>query len=342
MRVVGVKGHEFEVLKGEWESRRGKFDFLWIDAQGEEEAAAALAQMKLSDDFKARLFEKSFSRYESFEHFSYIYYRLMSSDSIEAQPVPLSVFLGKDYILTAHLASDIPEKVFQNLQSLVQRKRISPSLVLWKLMDYAVTRNGRIIEVIEDAMETMEEEVIAGRFRTESIFRLKRALIANNKVAWHGRELVLNFKKGVVSFVNSTRAFIPLYDDLYDDLVYQLDVSENLREVLTDSLNIHVSVISNKLNRSIQRLTHVTVVLTVVATAALVPNTVATIFGIPYLPIKAENTYSFLGASLYPWQIILLLILIMTILPAALLWLYWKRAEKKEGIGNGGRQGAAV
>ncbi len=342
MRIVGVKGHEFEVLKGDWESRRGKFDFLWIDAQGEQEASEALQQLKISEVFRARLFEKSFSRYESFEHFSYIYYRLMSSDSVEAQPVPLSVFMGKDYILTAHLASDIPEKVFQNFSALVQRKRISTSLVLWKLLDFAVTRNGRIIEVIEDAMETMEEDVIAGKFRTESIFRLKRALIANNKVAWHGRELVMNFKKGVVSFVDSTHAFLPLYDDLYDDLVYQLDISETLREVLTDSLNIHVSVISNNLNRSIQRLTHVTVVLTVLATAALVPNTVATIFGIPYLPIKADSTYSFLGASLYPWQIMLLLILILTILPAALLWFYWKRAAKREGSGNGGRREAAV
>jgi len=330
MRIVGVRGHEFEVLKGSIESHLGKFDFLWIDAQSEEEAASALSQLKLSDEFKARLFEKSFSRYESFEHFSYIYYRLMSSDSVDAQSVPLSVFLGKDYILTAHLASDIPEKVFQNFSALVQRKRIAPSLVLWKLMDYAVTRNGRIIEEIEDAMETMEEEVVAGKFRTESIFKLKRALIANNKVAWHGRELVLNFKKGVVSFVNSTRAFIPLYDDLYDDLVYQLDVSESLREVLTDSLNIHVSVISNKLNKSIQRLTQVTVVLSILATVGLVPNTLATIFGIPYLPIKAGELYSFFGASLYPWQIILILMVVLTAIPTALLWFYWKRTAKKD------------
>jgi hypothetical protein len=102
--------------------------------------------------------------------------------------------------------------------------------------------------------------------------------------------------------------------------VHQIEVLNTQKEMLTDAVTISQTFISNKLaelsnkvNMSVKRLTWIMMLLTGVATVLTIPNTVATFFGIPALPVAGVQRH------------LLWALAISTSVPIIWFYFYWRR-----------------
>ncbi len=109
-----------------------------------------------------------------------------------------------------------------------------------------------------------------------------------------------------------------------------MEMVASQKEVLSDALTIYESVlsnrlakISNKINRMLKKLTILMFFWTAVATIISIPNTIATIFGIPEWPITG-------GA----WKIIALVLIVFTIVPIMWFYSYWKKFKTEYMAGK--------
>ncbi len=163
------------------------------------------------------------------------------------------------------------------------------------------------------------------------LFLRKRQLAMLSKHLWREREIIYDFRNGHIQMLVPSKEQARRLDDLFNSLLFEMNTVENLRDVLSDVLDIHHSVVSNRINSSIEKLTIVTVWLAIVATISAFPNTIATIFGIPYLPLEAEKAvFEIAGFSVYPWELVASLLAISTIVPTLVLIGWWKKLNAKE------------
>jgi Mg2+ and Co2+ transporter CorA len=120
------------------------------------------------------------------------------------------------------------------------------------------------------------------------------------------------------------------FDHIHDMFLYQMDIVTTQREVLTDALTIYETVlanrlasISNRINTSIKRLTFIMFFWTAMAVILSIPNTIATVLGIPEWPLTVDA-----------WGIIATVLVLSMIIPSIWFYVYWKRlkSETRESL----------
>lgn len=163
------------------------------------------------------------------------------------------------------------------------------------------------------------------------LFTLKRQLASLLRHLWREREIIYDFRNGHIQFAVPGKNAQQRLDDMFSALLFDMNTCESFKEVLSDVLDIHHTIVSNRINKSIEKLTVVTVWLAIVATIGAFPNTIATIFGIPYLPLDAKKeVFSILGFSVFPWELVAGSLIIFTLLPTLVLIGWWKKVSEKE------------
>jgi len=102
---------------------------------------------------------------------------------------------------------------------------------------------------------------------------------------------------------------------LGDDINRQIALSEHMSEVLASGLEVLQTIYNNQLQMLNNRLAFIATWLAVLATAGLVPNTMATIFGIGKIN------------DLIDWPWIVAILIVSTIFCTYLIYLLFKRKE---------------
>jgi len=207
-------------------------------------------------------------------------------------------------------------------------KKASREETLLQILYRIVHLDGASIPPIEGSINRLEGQMAdeKGGIDLAGLFSRKRHLIALHKVFWRERDIIHEFKNTHLQFLKPDKPQQARLDDLYNTLLFDINSLENLRELLTDGLDIHHTMVSNRINKSIEKLTLVTVWLTILATVSAFPNTIATILGIPYLPFEPHRAVAVIaGFTIYPWQIVLALLTIFTAVPAYLVWHWLKK-----------------
>jgi Mg2+ and Co2+ transporter CorA len=143
--------------------------------------------------------------------------------------------------------------------------------------------------------------------------------------AFWGSSRVTYFLKFGLGSLQPTEEQMTKLDDLHESVIHQLDMISNLKEMLTDIITIHqtnisnwLAIISNRINSSIKLLTWIMLIMTGLTLVLTVPNTMATIFGIPYFGLSSEASHyiaAILVASL--------------IVPIIIFLIYWKSIRRK-------------
>ncbi|MCH2603807.1 MAG: CorA family divalent cation transporter, partial [Candidatus Nitrosopelagicus sp.] len=96
---------------------------------------------------------------------------------------------------------------------------------------------------------------------------------------WATHDIVRNIKYGDPDMISDDDDVLEKFEVILGTLDRQIQMAENVMEVISTGITVIQTESSN-------RLTKLIVWLTVAATAVLVPNTLATIFGIPDLDIS--------------------------------------------------------
>ena len=207
------------------------------------------------------------------------------------QTSPCLIFMKKDLILTIH--DDYGGKItklYNYTDTLMRKLPQSPdswaerqTMLLFRLLDEVSETNFSVLRSIVERAEQIEVDLAGARQITRDLSlelsNMKRSVLSFLNAVWATHDVVRNLKYGDPDMVSDDDDILEKFEVVLATLDRQIQMAENVLEVISTGITAINTESSNQLTKLI-------VWLTVAATAVLVPNTLATIFGIPDLDIS--------------------------------------------------------
>jgi magnesium transporter len=175
----------------------------------------------------------------------------------------LDAFVGHNYVVTVHEGD---EPVIHEVQRRAERGGallpISPSFLLYLLIDSVVDSYFPVLDNLEEAIETLGDDVLTdpSQERLNELFQLKKTLLDMWRVVWPQREILNNLRDHEV-LLGDSKALQPYLRDISDHLMWIADMVSTFRDTLTSTMDLYMSSVSNRLNRVVNRLTVITVII---------------------------------------------------------------------------------
>lgn len=209
----------------------------------------------------------------------------------------IDVLLGKNYILTLH-----KEKIW-NINTTMEQLKKNPRILsrgcdflLYFILDDIMDNYFYILNLIEDRIDVLEETVSTAKSEEflNEVFSYKRHILSLRKVMAPQRELIARFCRRDYPFIHPQMAVY--YRDIHDHLTRIHSMIETFRELLTSVMEVHLSLLSHKMNDVIKALT-------IIATIFMPMTFLTGVYGMNYVfmpELKWRLGY------LFAWGIILL------------------------------------
>ena len=222
-------------------------------------------------------------------YFIVVYAADQSGDTL--LPRELNLFWGDNYLVTIHRSqaavlaaiNEARRRWEHHEKHQVHGIACLAYTLFESLVDGYFTVQDRVrerIEGIEEAIFTGAEGAAADLFRLrKELLRVPRLLAPTSHVLAE----VLR-REGTVP-----EGLRPYFADVQDHAVHVLAELDTYRDLLAAALDVHVFSAFNRLGRIMQRLTAITVII-------MVPNFVASIYGMNFIHLfpPSESTYGFL------------------------------------------------
>jgi len=256
---------------------------------------------------------------------------IVTGDS-RTQTSPVLIFVKKDLIVTIH--DDYGGKITKlyNYSNTLMRKLPKEpeqwadrqTILLFRLLDEVSETNFSILRTIVEQAEQLEIDLAGSRQADRDVgfelSNMKRSLLTFLNAVWATHDTVRNLKYGDPDMLTDDDDILEKFEVILGRLDRQIQMAENVMEVIATGITVIQTETSNKLTKLI-------VWLTVAATAVLVPNTIATIFGIPDLQLS--------------WGWVVPILLISTLISAIITYRWTKqfrvnpfRSKRLQSIGN--------
>lgn len=303
---------------------------FWADVSDKQ--ISKLAPLGITDGDVIEAMEKKYPCYIEKRRFTSLVLFESDPSSLNFTSSQIIVFLFENFIATVNASEKMEAyKVDRYLERHSQAGLGNVEHALIYLLGSVLWGNSRALGEIETVSDKIEQvlSVKDAHLNTREVFRLKRILINANRHFWKNRELVFDLKNSKVAHFDPSQAAQQKLDSTYNSLIFDINTAETLKEILSDTLDVYHAIISNRINKTIRHLTFVTVILTIAATISAFPNTIATIFGIPYLPFKPDSILFSIGSyPVYPWEFIIGILIFFSAVPAILFYIWWKKISK--------------
>ncbi|MFA4877529.1 MAG: CorA family divalent cation transporter [Methanoregula sp.] len=202
---------------------------------------------------------------------------------------PLFVLIRDNFVITVHSEeinrllrfSRYAQQFFKRISSESTVDKIT--LMLERIIDENNDRNFEYLREIEmhgDAIsKSLIEENVAKRKIAHEIYRMKHVLIDYLNVLWATKDVVDSLRYGDADLITNDEKLLGRIGILSDNIDRHIELSEQMSNVLSSGLEVMQSIYNNQLQSLNNRFALVTAYLTVLGTAFLVPNTIATIAG---------------------------------------------------------------
>jgi magnesium transporter len=244
---------------------------------------------------------------------------------------PIFVLIRDNLVLTVHCNeinrllrfSRYAPKLFKQIAEKPLEDKIS--MVLERIIDENNDRNFEYLRQIEmhgDAIsKSLIEENLAKREIAHDIYRMKHVLIDYLNVLWATKDVVDSLRYGDADLITNDEKLLGRIGILSDNIDRHIELSEQMSNVLSSGLEVMQSIYNNQLQTMNNRFALVTAYLTVLGTALLVPNTIATIAG-----------SGVMGGTMgeQSWYMPLLIISTIVATAVSLLWVIhvWRKREE--------------
>src|SRR4029450_10283208 len=287
---------------------------LWVDVVDPDETAME----KLTKEFgfhqlavEDALHGHQPPKIEQYDTYFFLVAYGVTLDGDDALPHEMAMFVSHNYFVTVR-----KPPVF-DLSGCVERGRSHPDLtkegggfLLYILLDDVVDGYFGIIDSYEERIDDVEDEVFSGKADMQAqnhIFRLKKEMLELRRSMAPLRDVLDVLQRRQVDVV--TAPLEPYYRDVYDPVLRANDALDTNRDILSSALEANLSVISNRLNEVMKKLTSW-------ASIILVPTLIAGIYGMNFRHMPELEWY--IG---YPMSLVLML------LTALLLYRSFKRRD---------------
>jgi magnesium transporter len=213
---------------------------------------------------------------EEFDEYLFIVLR-MAADAETGESEQVSLFLGKDYVLSIQQRSgDCFDAVRERIRkgTGLMRGR-GPDYLCYALIDAVVDAYFPVLEHVGERIEDLEDAVIsrAEPGSIESIHDMKRTLLVLRRAVWPHREMLNALVRDEhVLLGRDTRLYLR---DCYDHTIQLMDILETYRETASALVDVYISSVSAKLNEIMK-------VLTIIATVFMPLGFIASLYGMNF------------------------------------------------------------
>jgi len=253
---------------------------VWLDLEGEDEAAARALLAPLGihpvalDDVVAHI-----NRPKVDDYGAYLYVAVHSA-RWEAAGLPtlreLDLLVCERFLVTYHEGATrsvtAAHEVLRRRPELLAR---GPAHLMHFMLDVLVDHYLPITERVAADIDELEERLFARRDEPmdEGILRLKRGLSALRRIVGPQRDTVLALTRDEFRAIPAEMR--PYLRDVYDRLARVSDLLDSFRDEAATLLELHVTIVSNRLNQVIK-------MLTVIATIMLPLTVITSYYGMNF------------------------------------------------------------
>jgi len=209
----------------------------------------------------------------------------------EVESYPLVFLVKKNYILTLHPRS--LDRRFTLLRRYAETilKKIPPAMItedkittlLVRIIEYNNERNfdhlRRIDERGDQLNQNMSDPKIPREKLGPQIYQMKHSLISYLNALWDTLSVIHTLQNGDAELITNDEILLKKLSLAADNVTRQIDLAEHMSDVLASGLEVMQTIYNNQLQSLNNRLALLMTYLTIIGTAVLVPNTLATILG---------------------------------------------------------------
>ena len=299
----------------------------WMDFTVEnisEDSYFIATHLKFSLHLIASVLSNRTSAYEDLETELGLMVPAVRVEKFDVKVYPLLILVRKNLIVTIHPKEVIRlQKIYRYADIYMKKIRHDiPSsdkitILITRVIDENNEKNFNGLRMIEEEGDELGKYMVdikAPRTRIgDDIYHMKHALITYLNTLWASWEVINSLRYGDAELITDNPKLLQRIGILGDDINRQIALSEHMSEVLASGLEVLQTIYNNQLQMLNNRLAFVATWLAILATAGLVPNTIATIFGIGKIN------------DLVDWPLIMLILLLSTTISAYFMYLLFKK-----------------
>lgn len=252
---------------------------------------------------------------EDYEGHLFIILKMLNYEATHRQvhAEQVALVLGPDYLISFEEdPGDVFDQVRTRLRAGAGRlRKAGPDYLAYSLIDAIVDNYFNILEETGEDIADLEEELATAPHREtlQTIYRLKREMIALRRAVWPLREVLGALQRADSPLIQpGTQLYLR---DVYDHTIQIIDAVESMRDLLAGMLDIYLSGTSNRLNEIMKVLT--------IFSAIFIPLTfLAGVYGMNFRYFPEINWRS--GYPLF-WLVTIVIIVSMLIFFRRKRWL---------------------
>ena len=292
-----LKGVRTQCVRSEYIEDLGHFvskaNVAWVDYivdDFQKESLQVALKFGFTDLLVKNLLKNSRSGYEDFNGEMGIFLPAIHVEGFDVTLRPMLILIRKNMILTLHtsettrffrvrryaatLLKKLPVKMPQNDKM---------TMLLIRILDESNARNFEYLQVIEEQGDQLSKELSDTKTSREAIgnkiYLMKHALIVYLSGLWATVDALSSLRYGDADLITDNPKIIDRMSGLVGGVHAQIGLAEHLSEVLASGLEVLQSIYNNQLQILNNRLALLVAYLTIIGTALLVPNTIATVAG---------------------------------------------------------------
>lgn len=244
----------------------------------------------LSGSLIPSLLKGYFSNFEDHDVELGILLPMVRVKKVEFSCFPLIILVKKGLVLTIH-QEDVSRLInFSRYAEVFVRKlpeNLLPedklTLMLCRIIDENNNRNFEQLRELEDQADWLSESLVdADAERSllgRNIYEMKHTLITYMNTLWRTLDVLNNLRYGDADLITDNPKVLGKINLLVVDVTQQISLTEHMSEVLASGLEVLQSIYNNQLQVLNNRMALAMTWLTILGTAVLVPNTLATVGG---------------------------------------------------------------
>jgi magnesium transporter len=299
----------------------------WVDFVMSDfgEALAIASSFGFSEQLMKSLINDKPSDYEDLETEMGVKLPALTVEGFDVCMNPLLILIKGNMIVTLHTVEVKRFFMLRRyaetlLKKLPKKAPINDkiTLLMVRIISENNSRNFDHLKDIEDQGDSLSKflsdphssRTVAG----SKIYQMKHALSDYLSGLWATVDALNALRYGDAELLTDNEKLIVRLEALVEEVHSQIGLAEHLSEVLASGLEVLQSIYNNQLQLLNNRLALLVAYLTIVGTALLVPNTIATVAG--------NSMFGFTSGDVVPY---LSLIVVSTVVATILSWWVVKR-----------------
>ncbi|MBE3123113.1 MAG: magnesium transporter CorA [Thermoplasmata archaeon] len=301
----------------------------WMDFTVEninEDSFFIATSLKFSLQLVASVLSERYSSYEDLDSELGLMLPAVRVERFDVKVYSLLILIRKNLIITIHPKEVVRlAKIYRYADIFMKKIRQDLhwmdklTILLTRIIDENNQKNFNGLRMIEEEGDELGKFMAMPKApRTEignDIYKMKHALITYLNTLWASWDVINSLRYGDAETITDNPKLLQRIGILGDDINRQIALSEHMSEVLASGLEVLQTIYNNQLQMLNNRLAFIATWLAVLATAGLVPNTLATIFGIGKIN------------DLIDWPWIITILILSTIICTYLMYLLFKKKE---------------